>query len=55
MIYMENAYKNLEDNRMGTCVYLGVTCKCGTAQCNWEANKLGLKFRNSNKYDRKND
>ena len=25
MIYIENVYKNLEDNRMGACVYLRVS------------------------------
>ena len=29
MIYVENAYKDLEDNCMGTCVYLRVIGKAG--------------------------
>ena len=39
MIYIENAYKNLEDNRVGTCVYLGVMCKRRTAQWDTETAK----------------
>jgi len=33
---MENAYKGLEGNRMGICVYLGVGRKRATAQ--WTEN-----------------
>jgi len=30
MIYVENAYKKLEDNCMGTCGYLGVSGHTGS-------------------------
>ena len=30
---MEDAYKDLEDNRMGICVYLGVVRKSGDSAC----------------------